>query len=523
MSTEHLLTSLINCIPHAILWKDSQLIFRGCNLQFAQQFGYMTPEGLIGQSDDDLPFTRDDIMRYRQDDLAVLTTGLSKINYEERQCQLDGTERVMLVSKVPFFNEKGIIIGVICIYTDITQRKQEEAQLKEAKEMAERANQSKTDFIANMSHDIRTPLSGVVGLSQLLESKLTLPENKQYAHWIYQSGEQLLSLLNDILDIVSAEHAQEKVIVEECFDLRECIEHIFQLEWPVVQMKGLELKLKMAHDLPMIYVSDRTKIHRILLNLVSNAVKFTTAGQVCVEVRQKALQTDRIQLQFSVEDTGIGISETVKQNVFERFFRSTPAYKGLYEGHGVGLHIVQSYVSLLGGTLDFDSQEGVGTTFYFDLWLQIASSQKKIQIDKKKQEDTSLTYMPHLLLVEDNKIALNIIESIAKQAGAHCTSVLDGESALELVKSEYFDLIITDIGLPGISGYELTRHIRTWEKRIHREHVPIVGLTAHAYDLIKKECAHVGMEDLFTKPIDLVSMKNIIQQYVKCPSKVLLF
>lgn len=209
-----ILNILLNYLPHAIFWKDNQLVFQGCNKQFAHQFGYDEPDSIIGKTDFDFPFPSHLIKIYQEDDQKIITTGIPKLNYEETQMQADGTAKTLLVSKVPFRDKEGKILGVLGIYTDITDRKIVENDLKKAKDVAEIANQAKTEFIANMSHDIRTPLTGIVGISKLLENEVQKPREKQQALWIYESGEQLLSLLNSVLDIVSAENIQESDIEE---------------------------------------------------------------------------------------------------------------------------------------------------------------------------------------------------------------------------------------------------------------------------------------------------------------------
>ena len=235
-----ILSSLINYIPHAIFWKDKNYVFRGCNLEFAKQFGYDSPEQIIGKTDYDFPFTKEMIDIYHQDDKQVLEYGLPKINYEETQIQPNGIEKVVLVSKVPFFNEKNEIIGILGIYTDITQKKEEEKQLKIAKDSAELANRAKDEFIANMSHDIRTPLSGIIGISALLEKEVEKPEEKEHAHLINVSGEQLLALLNSVLDIVSTNEKEDDV-KHHIVDIYQLIQKIADLELPAIKLKNLNL------------------------------------------------------------------------------------------------------------------------------------------------------------------------------------------------------------------------------------------------------------------------------------------
>lgn len=513
MSPLKLLASLIDYLPHAIFWKDEALVFRGCNKQFAEQFGYSSPQDIIGKSDYDFPFYAPVIAGYHDDDLHVLTTGIPKLNYEEQQRQSTGEDKIMLVSKVPVHGKNNTIVGVLGIYTDITQRKADEKRLLEAKNQAELENQAKTEFIANMSHDIRTPLTGVVGLSQLLELQLLDHDQKQYASWIQKSGEELLSLLNGILDVVSMGQVHDSAVESESFDLRQCIQSILCLERPLVQVKGLVVNIQIEESIPKYLKGDRTKLHRVLLNLLGNAIKFTASGTVTLDVSTIAVTTASYRLHFSVTDTGVGIPASVQHKIFDRFFRASPSSKGLYDGHGVGLSIAHSYVESLGGQLQCVSAEGNGSTFYFDISLSKSES-------NLVAENADISVLPEprifdrtfsVLLVEDNWIALTVIEDMVQRSGLLFTSATCGESAIEMIKANNYDLIITDLGLPGISGEVLSSTIREWEKLEQRVPTPIIGLTAHASALVKIDCLSHGMNAVYSKPIDLSTIESIKQ------------
>ena len=439
-----------------------------------------------------------------------------KARYSEnyRIIRPNGEIRWFMDNGFPLYDENGICFGVTGLAIDVTEQKNAEIVLKIAKEAAESANRAKTAFIANMSHDIRTPLSGIVGLSALLEDSVQHPEQKQYAHWINESGGQLLGLLNGILDVVSAENVREDDLHEESFDLSQCIRDIVQLELPTTKLKHLDLRFEINEDVPAYIISDRTKIHRILLNFLGNAIKFTDAGHITIKVTCQAIDNHRAQLQFSVADTGIGIPLELQDSVFDRFYRASPSYKGTYTGHGVGLHIAQSYAKLLNGDITLTSQEGVGTTFYFNLSC-------KIGVDTAERINTTSSTLcpsnkksPYILLVEDNPIAMKIVKSIVATAGCQLDAAVDGKQALELATSKTFDLIITDIGLPGISGHEFTRQFRTWETTRPQKPIPIIGLTAHARETAMKECLDCGMNDVFSKPMTPQMMQAIKEKYI---------
>src|SRR3990167_10125960 len=302
-----ILDILINYLPHAVFWKDQNLIFAGCNKQFANHFGYESPADIIGKTDYDLPFPSSFANQYRIDDLEVLSTGKPKINYEEMQIQSDGSLKTVLVSKVPFCDQQGTIIGVLGIYTDITERKQKEEQLKQAKEHAELASIAKTTFIANISHDLRTPISGIVGMSEILKDSLLDAKQKQCAQWVYEAGWQLSKLLTDVLETVSINQVIERDVQEEIFDIQSCIQEIVQLERPSIEIKGLRFTLDLDLKIPQYVIGDYTKIHRVLLNLLSNAIKFTENGCIDFIITILDSTNDELRIEFKIIDTGIGI------------------------------------------------------------------------------------------------------------------------------------------------------------------------------------------------------------------------
>ena len=519
------LDNIIKYAPDWIYWKDHNSIHLGCNDQFAKAAGFSNHNEMIGKSDYEFPW-RDNADKYIEDDKDVIKSGIPKLNIEDTVLVHNGQVVTVISNKVPLRNANGDIIGVLGIATDITHLKEIENKLQHAKLAAEAAK-AKTEFLANMSHDIRTPLSGVIGMSEILELNLENPERKEEAHLLSQSGIQLLNMLNEILDDVRVGNTSEVLIQEEKFDIFKCIQGIIELEAPTTRSKQLSLQYDIDDAVPRYIISDRKKIHHILLNLVGNAIKFTKKGGITIQVKCLKTTDSNVQLQFGVTDTGIGIPDDLQKKVFERFFRVDSSYKGRYEGYGLGLHIVQSYVSLLGGHLSLTSKEGVGTNFYFNL-------QCKIDNDERCKLETATTVLeqpaipdfserpiatharnaPHLLLIEDNTVALKVLKSIVSSAGCTFSATSDAEEAFDLVKSREFDLIVTDIGLPGISGNTLAQYIRDWEKEQHKKPVPIVGLTGHARETAKRTCEASGMNEVFTKPVNLAMIQDMLRQFV---------
>lgn len=519
-----MLDNIIRYAPDMIYWKDKYSVHLGCNEQFAIAAGYKDRREIIGKTDHDFPW-QSQALKYQEDDLYVIESGEPRLNIEDFMPYNNGKQATVITNKVPLRNLNGDIIGVLGIATDITHQKKVEQALNLAKEAAEAANHAKIEFIANMSHDIRTPLTGVVGMSKILEEAIIDPKLKNYAKWLGESGVQLLKMLNEVLDVVSADNLKEIDKDLEVFNIKRMLNDIIELEQPSTQLKGLQLIVNFDKNIPNVVISDYKKLHRILLNLLGNAIKFTQRGQVRLDVILQQKYKKKIKVRFSVIDSGIGIPEDLHSKVFDRFFRVTPSYKGVYAGSGIGLHIAQSYAHLLGSNIKLTSQVGVGTNFYFDVNLEVADENICVSNDVNHLSAKFASGLglvnsqdvaedaPLLLLVEDNNIARLMLEKLVSQAGYRYKSVVDGEGAFELAKKKSFALIITDLGLPGISGIDLTKKIREFERNLQKTPIPIIGLTAHADPKIKSSCVDAGMNEAYTKPMSYAILDTIKTKY----------
>lgn len=512
--------NILELMPGHVYWLDKNNVYLGCNATQAQHAQLNSRLEIVGKKNNDLPWRGEEADELDKINLEVMQHGIAKSKVETAT-MINGPG-VYFSQKVPLRDESGIVVGMLGISIDITELKNTEKALIAAKERAEAASQSKVEFIANMSHDIRTPLNGVIGMSRLLQDQLHNPQQKQFASWITESGEQLLSLLNNILDIVSAENVTDDDIRQDTFNLRSYIDDLVQLERPMTILKNIEFHVEIDEQVPEFVVADRVKLHRILLNLLGNAIKFTQAGYILMEIKFVDTDHEKPYLQFQVIDTGIGISDEHKDKVFERFFRGSSSYSGVYSGYGVGLHIAQSYVRLLGGELKFVSQPGMGTTFYFDMPIVLPADNPLID-DLKMSENSTLngvdqTNALRLLLVEDNIIALRMLEVLVTQLNCSYQSALSGAEAFQCIQAKEFDIMITDIGLPDFSGYELSKQIRQWEIQHQKKTMPIIALTAHLN--AKTQCLEAGMNDVFSKPLSLQNLKSILLKYCSYQNKL---
>jgi two-component system, OmpR family, aerobic respiration control sensor histidine kinase ArcB len=368
--------NVIACMPGNVYWLNKKGLAVGCNKNVLDMFGLASLKNFKGLSFEQMgkigQWTQEATVSFKRDTFQVLETGMPKLNVEEPPISTPrGNDIYYLTSRVPLFDKKGDTIGVVGISVDITERKSMEEALKIAKEKAEVANLAKTEFIANMSHDIRTPMSGVISIAKMLEEEGDSENDREYGHIIRTSSEQLLLLLNDILAVISIEEAHKENLKFETFSLQERIQNLHDLMLPNIQSNHVKLVTKIDANLPEHVISDRIKLDRILLNLVSNALKFTPQGEVVINIKLLSKKSNKIKIEIAISDTGIGIDQSQLDKIFERFYRVNPSHENRYGGHGIGLFIVQNYVSLLGGTIAVESILWKGTTFTVTLPMEI--------------------------------------------------------------------------------------------------------------------------------------------------------
>lgn len=514
--------NILAVMPGHVHWLDRNNIFLGCNDLQARDAHLPSRKDIVGKTYYDLPW-KDKAEELSQINNQVMETG--EPHTSEEYSVLANGMTIYLSQKTALRDNKNNTIGVLNVAVDITERKKMEAALRRAKEAAEVANHMKTEFIANMSHDLHTPLSGIVGLASVLEDKLQDRHEACYAQWISESAKQLLHLLNIVLEQVSDDSLKESEVHAQCVDLREDILGLVQLVRPTAEMKQLGLSLNIDPAVPDRVITDGTKLQRILLNLLGNAIKFSNQGSVSVEVQVVVDSKDYVQLKFTVNDTGIGISEALHTRVFERFYRVNPSYKGTYGGHGVGLHIAQNYVGLLGGEIQIKSSPGMGSSFYFTLPMKVVNesefealqSNTRDKLAEFEPETVQSPYnsSPLLLLVEANIVALRFIEAMAIKLGCRFTSATDAAHALQLIKTNNFDFIFTDMELPGGSGLELIEQIRKAEVLADKKQTPIIGLTGHQLEEVEEAYFKTGLTSLVAKPVQLSLMQELLAQFSK--------
>jgi two-component system, sensor histidine kinase and response regulator len=466
MATYH---SLVESLPINVFRKNrhGQIVFG--NQRYCDSLGKPLRD-LIGCNDHDL-FEEKLADKYIMDDRWVLQTGLPFHDIEEHRAA-DGSIMFVEVLKAPVTDNTGRRVGIQGMYWDVTARRRAETALREAKELAESANQAKSDFLANMSHEIRTPLNAVIGIADLLADTRLDNSQREYLMMIQQSGDSLLTLINDMLDFSRIE-AGKLELDHEPFDIRERLMDTLRTMALRAHTRGLELAVRFDPQTPSIVEGDAPRLRQVLVNLVGNAVKFTEEGEVFVEIRPIEIEDGRCSLRFLVRDTGIGIPQDKIEKVFRAFEQADSSTTRKYGGTGLGLAIASRLVELMGGKIDVASEPGKGSSFWFDLDFPIVAG------TPPKAESVDLTDQ-QVLIVDDNRTNRLILEEMLGGWGIRTQSAEDASSAIAILRESQASgtmpaLVLSDVNMPVTDGYQLTRQLR--EDPAFRE-LPVILLTS---------------------------------------------
>ena len=367
-----------------------------------------------------------------------------------------------------------------------------------AKEKAELASKTKANFLSTVTHELRTPLYAVTGLTNLLLDEK--PKEKQIPHLksLKFSGDYLLTFINDILQINKIE-ANKVELDPEDFNLKTKIENVIAALNNSAHNNNTQIHFEYEKDLPENYIGDQLKISQILINLLGNAIKFTQDGDIWVKVKHKTVNKNLYNLQFEIKDNGIGISQEKQNQMFESFSQGSIQINRKYGGTGLGLSIVKGLIKILNGKISLESQLGKGTSFFFELPLKHVQPKRKKEIPKESKHIENIKALDleniKILVVEDNKINQMITKKILTKMGLGCDIVDNGEDAVEMVKNTDYNVVLMDIHMPGISGLEATKRIRDFNKEL-----TIIALTAVTLEDKMHEFDEAGFDDIISKP-----------------------
>jgi len=508
-SEEHLNLIMQSATDYAIVTIDLNKKITEWNIGAELIFGYRKKE-VVGQ-DFDIVYTEKD----KKDELdRVLQTATeeNRTEHDREYVKKDGSLFWGSGIMMSIRNQYRELLGFLKIMRDHTKQKQTEVELREAKEKAEKAARAKEDFLAHMSHEIRTPLNAVVGITNIIleDPQTNLLENLSTLKF---SAENLRILINDILDFSKLTAGKFKLKKDNVV-LKDLLENLKNVHSPLASDRGNELTFYVDKKIPKVVLTDQLALSQILNNLINNAIKFTKDGAVKAHLHLRDKKKNKVVVNFSVHDTGIGIAENKLDQIFDSFTQVDKSVSNPVEGTGLGLTITKLLVELLGGKIEVESNIGKGSCFSFNLSLELgikkASKLKRPSIDREEIKKLKI------LIVEDVETNRNILVQVFKKWWGIIPDEADnGKLALEKIKQNYYDIILLDVRMPEIDGYIVVRRVRRF-KGDYYKNLPIIALTANSIDELMKHPESSLFTDIITKPFEQADLKGkIISLYTK--------
>ncbi|MDD2884007.1 MAG: response regulator [Dechloromonas sp.] len=496
-----LVEALLEAIPLPVYLKDPQGRYQRINRAF-ELFFQVDRKQIIGQTLFDLLPASDAALHAEKDKLLHSTGGVQ--SYEAMVHSRDGTSHDTIYRKALLTKRNGQTLGLLGTIIDITERKRDETELRQAKDVAEAASRAKSDFLANMSHEIRTPMNGIIGMTDLALDTALTEEQREYMGLVKSSAESLLTIINDILDFSKIEAG--KLLVEHIsFDLHRVIADTLKSLALRAHEKNLELISEILPDVPLHVIGDPNRIRQVLINLVGNAIKFTPQGEITLHTRCLSQHNGHAMVHIAVHDTGIGIAPDKQKAVFESFTQEDTSTTRKFGGTGLGLSISRRLVELMGGEMGLESTPGQGSVFHFTLRLMLDQSPPQTIRHALGLRNK------HLLIVDDNATNRRVLAGMLHAWDIQTTATASGPEALSIVEQQpqAYDGIILDAHMPEMDGYTLASALRQrWP-----DGPPMLMLSSGAMRGDAQRCQEVGIAGFFAKPISseelLVALSRI--------------
>lgn len=482
---------------------DNNEIIQFVNQSFATMSGYEVSE-LLGKNPSDI-FVFGENKEKISSKIELREQGISDL-YQVPIKNKRGELKWWTISGGPNYDDNGNLIGSVGIHLDVTEQKQLEIDLEAEKIKAEEASKAKETFLANMSHEIRTPLNAIIGFLRELEKQELSEIQKRYIENSSIASKHLLSIINNILDISKIE-AGEMALEKEDFIIKNSIKNVIRILKPKAKEKGLKLNFKISDQVNTVLKGDTLRLEQILYNLIGNALKFTSKGKISIECE---LIKDNITFQelcLSISDTGIGMDESFIENIFRKFSQEDKTITRKFGGTGLGMAITYELIQLMNAKIDIESKKNEGTTIR--IYASFIKGNPENIANLKQQEKMVELNGLSILLVEDNEMNRMVAQNTLQYYDCTVTEAENGMEAISILKNQNFDIILMDLQMPEMDGYETTQIIRNDFKVT----TPIIALTANAFKAEIEKCKKAGMNDYVTKPFDETILLNTIAKY----------
>jgi signal transduction histidine kinase/ActR/RegA family two-component response regulator len=518
-----MLQEILEQLPQAVSVFDAELRLQCWNGKFPEVLGLPAGVAHFGARFEDLIRIQAEHGEYGPGNIDQQVherceLALKFLPHTVERTQANG--RTLLVQGTPL-REDGRVVGFIITYTDITERKQVVEALSQAKEAAEAASRTKSRFLATMSHELRTPMNGILGMAQLLLlPELKEEERLEFARTILNSGQSLLTLLNDILDLSKVE-AGKFELARAAFDANRVLEETQAVFNEPARQKDLQLECRWSGPTGRRYWGDPQRLRQMLSNLVNNAIKFTALGGIAIEASEISGGDGVAVLEFSVTDTGMGIAEGDQALLFKPFSQVDGSNTRSFGGTGLGLSIVGRLAALMGGAVGVESGLGKGSRFWFRIGCEIVGAEEESrQLPREPAAALSARGVAAatgkgVLVVEDNPVNRKVIEALLVKSGYVVVSVENGQEAVDAITGGMRpDLVLMDCQMPVLNGLEATLRIRQWEREGDRPRLPIIALTAGAFDEDREQSIAAGMDEFLTKPVNAQELATTLGRWL---------